>query len=173
MMKEMKFKFEGEIKTSSRGDKIKVNYEQNSFFKNGNDKFSTPLFHKVGKKYFYEYLGRNGENLTTKAGTNISIRLNMFDFLRPIDVQLQHDKLGRLNLGELKGVKSLNINGVQYNLEEYAKYCYPERVDIIPGESFTLPLYTNNKISLKDNYFVLYQYFNRSEEPSVLIDIKK
>ena len=85
----------------------------------------------------------------------------MFDFLRPIDVQLQHDKLGRLNLGELKGVKSLNINGVQYNLEEYAKYCYPERVDIIPGESFTLPLYTNNKISLKDNYFVLYQYFNR------------
>ena len=173
MMKEMKFKFEGEIKTSSRGDKIKVNYEQNSFFKNGNDKFSTPLFHKVGKKYFYEYLGRNGENFTTKAGTNISIRLNMFDFLRPIDVQLQHDKLGRLNLGELKGVKSLNINGVQYNLEEYAKYCYPERVDIIPGESFTLPLYTNNKISLKDNYFVLYQYFNRSEEPSVLIDIKK
>ena len=36
-----------------------------------------------------------------------------------------------------------------------------------------MPLYTNNKISLKDNYFVLYQYFNRSEEPSVLIDIKK
>ena len=73
MMKEMKFKFEGEIKTSSRGDKIKVNYEQNSFFKNGNDKFSTPLFHKVGKKYFYEYLGRNGENFTISLLKQVQI----------------------------------------------------------------------------------------------------
>ena len=172
MMKEMKFKFEGEIKKNLKGDKIKVNYEQNSFFKNGNDKCSTPLLHRVGKKYIYEYLGRNGENITTKAGTNISLRLNTFDFLMPIDVTLQHDKLGRLNLGELKGVRNIKINGVEYNLQEYSKYCYPERVDIIPGESFTLPLYSNKKISLNDNYFVLYQYYNRKEEPSLFIDVK-
>ena len=173
MMKEMKFKFEGEIKTNSKSNKEKVFYEQNSFFRNGNDKFTTPLFHKVGKKYIYEYLGRNGENFTTKAGTTISVRLNTFDFLRPLDFPLQHDKLGRLNLGELKGVKSIYINGVEYNLQEYSKYCYPERVDIIPGESFTLPLYSTKKISLNDNFFVLYQYYNRREEPSVLYDIKK
>jgi hypothetical protein len=173
MMKEMKFEFEGEIKTNSKGDKRKVNYSQNSFFKNGNDKLMFPLLHKIGKKYINEYLGRNGENISTKAGTNISVRLNTFDFLKPLDFQIQHDKFGRLNLGELNGVKSIYINGIEFNLQEYSKYCYPERVDIIPGESFTLPLYTNKKISLNDNFFVLYQYYNKREEPSVLYDIKK
>ena len=36
-----------------------------------------------------------------------------------------------------------------------------------------MPLYSTKKISLNDNFFVLYQYYNRREEPSVLYDIKK
>ena len=128
-----------------------MHYEQNSNFISCNNQISLPQFHKVGKKYIYEYLGRNGENITTKAGTNVNVRINTYDFLRSLDVQLQYDKLGRLNLGELKRVKNININGIQYNLDEYSKYFYPERVDIIPGECFTLPLYSNKKISLDDN----------------------
>jgi len=172
MMKSMKFTFDCDIQINAKGDKKKLHYEQNSNFISCNNQISLPQFHKVGKKYIYEYLGRNGENITTKAGTNVNVRINTYDFLRSLDVQLQYDKLGRLNLGELKRVKNININGIQYNLNEYSKYCYPERVDIIPGECFTLPLYTNKKISLDNNYFVLYQYYNSKEEPSVLIDIR-
>ena len=171
MMKEMKFKFECEVQINDKGNKNKLYYEQNSNFVNCNNKIETSLLHKVGKKYIYEKLGRNGENITSQAGTDITLRINTYDFSRTIDVQLQYDKLGRLNLGELKNVRSININGTEYNLQEYSKYCYPERVDIIPGESFTLPIYGNKKISL-DN-FVLYQFYNSKDQPSVLLDVKK
>ena len=172
MMEEMVFEFEGEININDKGKKIKVDYYQDSNFSNCNNEISTHLLHKVGKKYFYDYLGRNGENITTKAGTNTYITLYTYDFLNPFDIQLQHDKLGRLNLGELNNVRIINIEGVLYNLEEKSKYFYPERVDIIPGESFTLPLYSHKKISLDDNYFVLYQYYVSEQEPSKIIDIK-
>ena len=172
MMKSMIFRFDCEVQINNKGDKIKLNHVQNSNFTSCNDRIFLPLFHKVGKKYIYEYLGRNGENITSKAGTNINLRINTYNFLRQIDVSLQYDKLGRLNLGELKNVKNINIEGINYDLDEYSKYSYPERVDIIPGESFTLPLYSNKKISLENNFFILYQYYIRKEEPSKLIDIK-
>ena len=172
MMKSMIFKFDCNIEKNKQGDKIKLHYNQNSKFLSCNDQISIPLFHKVGKKYIYEYLGRNGENITTNAGTNSNVRITTYDFLREIDVLLQYDKLGRLNLGELKNVKSIKIDNIEYYLNENSKYCYPERVDIIPGEYFTLPLHTNEKISLDDNYFVLYQYYNKKEQPSELMDIK-
>ena len=172
MMKEMSFEFEGEIKISNKNDKIKLSYRQNSNFVDCNDKISIPLFHKVGKKYFYEYIGRNGESITTKAGTNTSVKIHAYDYLNPVDIQLQYDKLGRLNLGELNKVKSINIGGIKYNLQENSKYFYPERIDIIPGESFTLPLFSNKKILLEDNYFILFQYYTTKEEPCKLIDIK-
>ena len=173
MMKSMIFKFDCEVKTNSKGDSQKLHYEQNSLFKTSNDKIYIPLFHQVGKKYIYENIGRNGENITTFAGKNCSITVNTNYFYRSINIQLQYDQLGRLNLGELKDVESITINGINYNLEENTKYCYPERVDIIPGESFTLPLYSKNKVTLDNNYFILYKYENNSEEPSIIMDIKK
>ena len=85
---------------------------------------------------------------------------------------MQYDENGKLNLGELKNVSKIKIDNNEYNLNEYSKFCYPERIDIIKGESFTLPLYTNSKITLDDDFFQLYQYNNVKEEPSVLKDIK-
>ena len=163
MMKSMIFKFECQIITNTKGDKINLNYEQNSNFTSCNNQISMPLFHKVGKKYVYEYLGRNGENITTNAGTNENVGINTYTYPREINIQLQYDKLGKLNLGELKEVRYIIIRGKKYFVGDYSKYCYPERVDIIPGECFTLPLYTNKKISLDDNYFLLYQYFIEKE----------
>jgi len=148
-------------------------YEQDSSFETSNNKISIPLFHKVGKKYLYELLGRNGENITTKAGTNTNITLNTDYYLNAVNINLQYDELGRLNLGELNNVTKIRLDNIWYNLNEYSKYCYPERVDIIQGESFTLPLYSNNKITLEDDYFKLYEYYNNKEEPSVLKDVKK
>ena len=172
MMKSMIFKFECQIITNTKGDKINLNYEQNSNFTSCNNQISMPLFHKVGKKYVYEHLGRNGENITTNAGTNENVGINTYTYPREINIQLQYDKLGKLNLGELKEVRYIIIRGKKYFIGDYSKYCYPERVDIIPGECFTLPLYTNKKISLDDNYFLLYQYFIEKEVPTVVCDVK-
>ena len=151
MMTEMKFKFNCEIVNPVSKDKRPISYEQNSKFETSNNNISLPLFHKVGKNYLYEILGRNGENITTKAGNNTNIRLNIDYHLNPIDINLQYDKLGRLNLGELKNVTKIRLDNIWYNLNDYANYCYPERIDIIKGESFTLPIYSNNNISLDDN----------------------
>ena len=173
MMTEMKFKFNCEIKNNDTGEKWPQSYEQNSKFQTSNNQISKYLFHKVGKNYIYENIGRNGENITNKAGTNANIRINTDYHLNTVNVKLQYDEKGRLNLGELKNVIKINLENIWYNLNDYSKYCYPERIDIIQGETFTLPLYSNNKITLDDDYFQLYQFYNNKEEPSVLKDIKK
>ena len=173
MMTEMRFTFNCEINTTVTGQKKKMIYEQNSFFITSNNFVSYPLFHKVGKNYIYEILGRNGENITSKAGTNANLVINTNSYLNSLNIGVQYDKNGKLNLGELKNVSKIRIDDITYNLNDYSKYCYPERIDIIEGESFTLPLYTNNKISLDDDYFQLYQYHHIKEEPSILKDIKK
>ena len=172
MMKNITFKFQCEVITSSKDDSQKLECAFNPDFKTGNDKIYIPLFHQVGKKYYYEYIGRNGENITSFAGKNANISITLNYFLKNIEFQLQYDKLGRLNLGKLKNVDNITINGTNYNLKEYSKYCYPERVDIIPGESFTLPLYSNDKVTLDNNYFVLCKYNNVYEGPCTLMDVK-
>ena len=172
MMTQMKFSFNCEINNSA-GQTKKMSYEQNSFFNTSNNFVSYPLFHKVGKNYIYETLGRNGENITSKAGTNSNLLINTNYYLNSVNIALQYDRNGKLNLGDLKNVSKIRIDNITYNLNDYSKYCYPERIDIIKGESFTLPLYSNNKITLDDDYFQLYRYHNAKEEPSVLKDIKK
>ena len=173
MMTEMKFRFNCEIKNDETGQKWPMVYEQNSRFETSNIQISKSLFHKVGKNYIYETIGRNGENITNKAGTNTNIRINTNYHLNTINVNLQYDEMGRLNLGELKNVIKIQLDNIWYNLNEYSKYCYPERIDIIQGESFTLPLYSNSKITLDDGYFQLYEYYNNKQEVSVLKDVKK
>ena len=173
MMSDMKFSFNCEINNISTNEKIPMSYEQNSFFFTSNNLISYPLFHKVGKNYIYEIIGRNGENIMTKAGNNTTIKLSTNNYINPVDINLQYDQNGKLNLGELKNVTKIKIDNSWYYLNEFSKYCYPERIDIIIGESFTLPLFSNNKISLDDDFFQLYEYYNKKEEPSVLKDIKK
>ena len=173
MMTQMIFYFNCEVDNSANDEKINLSYEQNSNFFTSNNLESFSLFHKIGKNYIYETLGRNGENITSKAGTNSNIQIFTNYHINPINISLQYDQNGKLNLGELNNVIKININNCVYNLKEYSKYCYPGRIDIIQGESFTLPLYTNNKIDLESDYFQLYQYFNNKEYPSILKDIKK
>ena len=173
MMVEMKFRFNCEINNNTTGEKMVMEYEQNSNFITSNDLLSLPLFHKVGKNYIYEIIGRNGENITTKAGSNANISINTNYYMNSVNISLQYDENGKLNLGELKNVEKIKLDNSWYNLNEYTKYCYPEKIDIIKGENFTLPLYSNTKISLDDDYFQLYEYYQIKEEPSILKDIKK
>ena len=172
MMTQMKFKFNCEV-TNSNGDKKSLVYEQNSNFESSNSIISSSLFHKIGKKYFYETIGRNGENITKKAGTNTNIQIKTNYYLKEVNISLQYDQQGKLNLGELKNVNEINLDNIWYKLNGLSKYCYPERIDLIEGESFTLPVYSSNKISLDDNYFQLYQYYNYNNKVSSMIDIKK
>ncbi len=172
MMTEMRLVFKCEINNNTTGEKQSMSYEQNTKFETSNNKISIPLFHKVGKNYIYEIIGRNGENITTKAGYNTNIGIRTDYYLNPIEVLLQYDQEGKLNLGELKNIIKIRLDNIWYKLNEYSKYCYPERIDIIQGESFTLPLYSYNKITLDDDYFQLYEYYNSKEEPSTLKNIK-
>ena len=174
MMKEMKFKFDCEIYNNVTGEKKSLSYRQNTYFYSSNDLISSPFFHKIGKNYVYEILGRNGENITNNAGTNATLKINTNYHLDSVNINLQYDQQGKLNFGELKNVDKIKIGDITYNLNEFSKYCYPERIDIILGESFTLPIYSNNKISLDNNdFFQLYEIHDLNEGPSDLKDIKK
>ena len=171
MMTKMKFIFNCEINNIATGEKKSMSYEQNSDFVSSNDKISIALFHKVGKNYIYEEIGRNGEKIASNVGNNAQIELWTNYFLDRVEVSLQFDEEGKLNLGELKDVIKVKIRSSTFYLNEYSKYCYPERIDIVLGESFTLPIYSHKAISL-DN-FILYQYYNSKNMPSVLMDNKK
>ena len=174
MMTEMKFNFSCEINNSLTGEKKSVSYNQDSNFYSCNSLQYIPLFHKVGKNYIYEIIGRNGENITNKAGKDEKVNIYTNYHLDSINIYLQYDEKGRLNLGELKNVEKIRIDGKEYILNENSKYCYPDRVDIISGESFTLPIYSIEKISLDNNdYFKLYQFNSDKDQPSAIMDIKK
>ena len=171
MMTKMKFIFNCEINNIATGEKKSMSYEQDSEFDSSNDKISTKLLHKIGKNYILEEIGRNGENIASKAGEDATVYIWTNYFLNEVKVLLQYDEEGKLNLGELKDVKCVKIGSSYFNLNEYSKYCYPERIDLIQGESFTLPIYSNNPVSLDD--FILYQYYGSKIDPSALMDNKK
>ena len=84
MMKNITFKFQCEVITSSKDDSQKLECAFNPDFQTGNDKIYIPLFHQVGKKYYYEYIGRNGENITSFAGKNANISISLNYFLKKI-----------------------------------------------------------------------------------------
>ena len=172
MMTKMKFIFNCEINNIAIGEKKSMSYEQDSGFDSSNDKISTILLHKIGKNYIVEEIGRNGENIATKAGEDATIYILTNYYSKEVKVLLQYDEEGKLNLGELKDVNCVRIGDSYFNLNNYSKYCYPERIDLILGESFTLPLYSSKPVSLGD--FILYQYHGLFKfEPSVLMDNKK
>ena len=171
MMTKMKFIFDCEINNVATGEKKTMSYEQDSNFDSSNEKISKPLLHKIGKNYILEEIGRNGENITSKAGTNVEVEILTNYYLKYVKVSLQYDEEGKLNLGELKDVVTVKIGDSTYHLNDYSKYCYPKRIDIVLGESFTLPIYSNKAISLDD--FILYQYYTTKDVHSVLMDNKK
>ena len=174
MMTSMNFTFNCEVNNLTTGEKRSLSLYQDSAFQSCNSEISRPLFHKVGKNYIYEVLGRNGEHITSKSGTNANIEIKTNYHLNSIFVSLQYDQEGKLNLGELKNVLKIKLDNIWYNLDQYSKYCYPERIDIIQGESFTLPLYSPNKITLDDDFFILYQCLSsKNQEVLSVKDVKK
>ena len=175
MMTSMNFTFTCEVNNPATGEKRSLSYNQDSNFQSCNSEISRPLFHKVGKNYIYEVLGRNGEHITTKSGTNANIEIKTNYHLSSIYVSLQYDQEGKLNLGELKNVLKIKLDNNWYNLDQFSKYCYPERIDIIQGESFTLPLYSASKVTLDDDYFQLYECLKSQYEKEVSSkkDVKK
>ena len=175
MMTIMNFTFTCEVNNPATGEKRSLSYNQDSNFQSCNSEISRPLFHKVGKNYIYEVLGRNGEHITTKSGTNANIEIKTNYHLSSIYVSLQYDQEGKLNLGELKNVLKIKLDNNWYNLDQFSKYCYPERIDIIQGESFTLPLYSASKVTLDDDYFQLFECLKSQYEKEVSStkDVKK
>jgi len=173
MISSLTFRFDGEI-TNSKGEKIDLFYEQDSEFKKTGYDINKKLFRKCGQKYYYENIGRNGEIIKTNAGKLKTIELYTNYYNKSIYLTMKHDKEGKLNLGELKNVTKIRFEGEKwFNLNNYSKYCYPERIDIVEGETITLPLYSNNnEVNLDNNYFILYEYFDTKENPTRLMDIK-
>jgi len=173
MIASLTFNFDCEV-TNSKGERIDLFYEQDSEFKMTGYDINKKLFRKCGKKYYYENIGRNGEIITSNSGKHKRIELYTNYYNKPIYLTMKYDKEGKLNLGELQSVTKIKFKAEKwYNLNNYSKYCYPERIDIIEGESFILPLYSNkNEVNLDNNYFILYEYFNKNENPTHLMDIK-
>ena len=174
LISDLNFRFDCEI-INSKGEKKNLHYEQNIEFYNNMNDINFGLLRKCGKKYYYDIIGRNGDKCTSFSNKEKEIELytNYYDY--PIAIKMIYDNEGKLNLGELKNVKKIKLeNGVWYNLINKSKYCYPRRIDLIEGESFTLPIYSDcNEINLNDNYFILYYYINSESEPCKLLDIKK
>ena len=169
----LEFRFECEV-INSKGEAINLFYRQDSEFSRTDYDISKNLFRKCGKKYFYENLGRNGEKIKYKSNKYCNVELYTNYYKDKINIKMAYDKEGKLNLGELKNVTKIKFEReMWYHLNNYFRYTYPKRIDIIEGESFTLPLYLNNtEINLENNYFILYEYLYKKEEPIRLMDVK-
>ena len=160
MMQNIKFNFKCTVKNSMLGEQ-NLSFSQNDRFCSSNNIISKYFLHKVGKNYIYEYLGRNGENITSQAGSLFYANLYVNNYNQQLQIKLQFDKDAKVNLGELKNVYRICLHGFWYKINENSKYTYPKRVDIVKGENFTLPLYTPTNIN--NEYFVLTKYYTRNQ----------
>lgn len=96
------------IKNISRGSRDNFSIRQ-SFAINQIDASDTIQdFHlaPTNEGYFIEALGKTGE---TRAGQAVRLRLNLDAFKNPVNVDLQTDQNGRIELGKLPGVHSIAI----------------------------------------------------------------
>ena len=74
MISSLKFEFNCEI-TNSKGEKVDLYYNQDSKLQKSKDKIYKGFFRKCGKNYFYENIGRNGENNIFIEGKEKEIEL--------------------------------------------------------------------------------------------------
>ena len=97
-------------------------------------------FHRSQEGYFLELRGKSGE---PKAGRAIQLQLHHTDFTFPRQTVLQTDPQGRVRLGPLEGITSVQAmspDGISTIFETPdAEYAYRQTVQGNVGETFEIP----------------------------------
>ncbi|MFH0939839.1 MAG: hypothetical protein V1899_11270, partial [Planctomycetota bacterium] len=103
------FTLKGKVKSLSENKKLDL-ADQKTFYLNAidtRDKIKSLQMLRVGDDYILQLLGKTGEPRPDQA---VSVELHHRDFCEPARVSLQTDVDGRIVLGALPGIISLNGN---------------------------------------------------------------
>jgi len=97
----------GRVRNVSRNETIDVATEARVFEANAIDATQetvSPLLSRTDRGYLLRMLGKNGE---PAVGRVVTLRFRHADFLVPVDVSLETDAAGTIELGALEGIESL------------------------------------------------------------------
>lgn len=96
---------------------------------------------KIDGKYIIEVLGKTGEALSDRG---VNFQFNHEDFTSPVALSLKSDQNGRINLGELEGIKTIQAAGTGFNQRNWSlheDYAYvPATIHSKTGETVEIAL---------------------------------
>ncbi|MCB1282683.1 MAG: hypothetical protein KDB18_14265, partial [Salinibacterium sp.] len=104
------------------------------------DLTACPLLGRKGTSWTLDILGLNGEPVPNRV---VTVRLEHRDFNDDIEVAMQTDAAGRIDLGALEGIESVAVLGVagdfaRWNLRKQAR-SYADRITATAGEELYVP----------------------------------
>ena len=151
MIAGLSFTYTGDItKNSTKKTETLSVFQSESINTNKEDIFNYFVRKTIKNKkdnYIVELVGRNGES-GASVPTLIMLR-SKENSLRECTFTLQTNEKGIIELGDLNEfdrliVKRLAAPQLQktFLIEKIAKYSYPETIDGVAGEAFTIPYYT-------------------------------
>jgi hypothetical protein len=91
---------------------------------------------KIGDGYVFELLGKNGEPLANQA---VEFEFTRNDFVDSVNLSLATDEKGRIDLGELRGIQTINCpNRREWTLPR-AERTWSSAIHAKAGDPITIP----------------------------------
>jgi hypothetical protein len=131
------------VRNLSRGEDVDLDGGTEAFVVNGIDQTvqtDSPLLGRTSGGYFLDVLGKNGEAVADRA---VELRLWHRHFTESLNVTLKTDAQGRISLGKLEGISTVQASGLPggfggWQLRSAAR-TYPELIQGVAGETLRVP----------------------------------
>ncbi len=140
---EVQVSVSGTVRSLSRGEDVQLGPVTRSFALNRIDttpQTGCPLIGRTPEGYFIDLLGKNGE---PRAGRALHLRLSHRDYTDPVDVTLKTDEGGRIHLGPLLGIETLQVSGFPWAVGAVrlrdAVRTYPPVLHGLAGQTIRVP----------------------------------
>lgn len=142
-VRSLEISLHGFYEKRSDGNKAPIQARAEAFVLNsieGSTQIGAPLLGRSADGWFLEVRGRNGEPV---VGQSIAAQLRMRDFVDAVDVALQTDANGRVELGMLPGVSLLaaqlpSAPRAEWQVAEHR--ATPSRMHGLVGQTLRLPM---------------------------------
>ena len=142
-LRRLRFTLQAKVKVVSRNDKEKSLGVSDAFVLNGIDAtYRVEDLHlgHIDGQYVIDVLGKTGE---PRAGRAVALRFKHRDFTRWVDVSLQSDASGRIRLGALKDIETIQATGPEGTARFWPlvrdRHGYPSIVQGATGSVIRLP----------------------------------
>lgn len=146
-LKKITVTISGKVENISKGSKDSlsrsISHQVNSIDATHN--IEDLFLQRVGEKYILRALGKTGESREKRI---VKLQCKHRHFKNTVDVTLQTDDRGRIDLGALRDIEKIAVSGADnvpcFWYLHNERRSYPNTLHIAAGEKLSLPIYDTN-----------------------------